>query len=220
MMTKLYFARTEALEDPGRFARLLAGLSGARREKAERVRGEGAKRLSLGAGLLLERALAAEGLSAGDYALTELGKPYIPSLPGFHFSLSHSGSAVLCAVSDRPLGCDLERPRRFDPALVRRFFHPEEAEYLFSLPEQARPEAFFRFWTLKESYMKARGLGFALPMNEFAVSPGDEISVSPADAVPWHFLSFREGEYLCALCAEDADDGVALTRVDFADGEV
>ena len=46
-------------------------------------------------------------------ARTPLGKPYFPQYPHLHINWSHSGSLVLCALSDSPVGVDVEwvRPR-------------------------------------------------------------------------------------------------------------
>ena len=162
MKTRLALASVSALADAELFAQALARVSPQRREKAAQLRAEGARRLSLGAALLLERLLIDAGLApAGDFAFGEQGKPYLPERPGLHFSLSHSGEYVLCALADAEIGCDVETPRKVDLALASRFFHPEEAARLFSLPERERGTAFLRLWTLKESYIKALGLGLA-----------------------------------------------------------
>ena len=213
MNTKLYLASVAPLRDAACFARLLETVPPARREKVLRCRSDGAQRLLLGAGVLLRMALAAEGLTAGDYALTPEEKPFFPDLPGFHFNLSHSGETVLCAVSDRPLGCDVEGLRPFDPALPRRFFHPEECAWLFSLPAAEQPAAFMRLWTLKESYVKALGVGLTLPLCDFAFSLSDGVVLThAADSAPWRFLSFREGDSFFALCAPDAGPDTPILR--------
>jgi Phosphopantetheinyl transferase len=219
MRTKIYLASVKPLEEEARFERLLRTVQAARREKLALLKNAGARRLSLGAGLLLNAALAAEGLRAEETATTEYGKPFFPALPDFHFSLSHSGEMVMCAVSSAPVGCDLEKKRCFDPRLARRFFHPSESAWLFSLPDGDQRTAFFRLWTCKESYMKAVGLGFALPMNEFAVSVGEEITLTrTADPRPWKLRSFWEGDYACAVCGLSDIGDAAPIHVDFDGG--
>ena len=218
MRTLVYLASVAPLSDEALAARLLQTVPQARREKVTRCRDAGAKRLLLGAGLLLNRALGDAGLRAGEYAVTPEGKPWFPDLPDFRFSLSHSGETVICAVGDEELGCDVERVRDFDLQLAKRFFHPEEGAWIFSLPEEERRDAFFRLWTLKESYMKAVGLGFSLPMSEFAFSFADGIRLAhAADARPWRFLSFREGDCFCALCAPDAGPETPILRTPIAE---
>ena len=206
METRFCLASVEALRDPELFARGLSTVSEQRREKLARLRAEAPRLLSLGAALLLDRMLADADLPpAGPFAFGEQGKPYLPDLPDVHFSLSHSGTRVLCALSDAELGCDVEGPRRFDPALARRFFHPDETAWLFSLPPREQDAAFLRLWTLKESYLKAVGLGLSLPLDAFRILPegGDFALTLQEDAHPWALRSFDAEDCLCAICALD-----------------
>ncbi len=204
MEPRLALASVEALADPLLFERGLASVSLQRRGKIARLRTEEARRLSLGAALLLDRLLAEAGLPpAGAFAFGDQGKPFLPGRPGLHFSLSHSGTRVLCALSATETGCDVEWPRRCDPGLVRRFFHPDEAAWLFSLPEREQKPAFLRLWTLKESYIKAVGLGLALPLNAFCILPEGNgfIFTQQADRLSWSLRSFGEADCVCAVCA-------------------
>ena len=206
METRLVLASVAPLSDPALFARGLAQVSEQRREKIARFRAEGAKRLSLGAALLLNRLLAGEGLPpAGAFAFGPEGKPYLPDRPGLHFSLSHSGELVLCALSDAELGCDVEGPRRSNPALVRRFFHPDEQQWLFSLPQGEQDAAFLRLWTLKESYVKAVGLGLTLPLDSFCILPEAEgySLTQQTDPHRWKLESFQAEDCVCSVCAPD-----------------
>jgi len=216
MPIRLYIASVEPLEDAARFGRLLEAVPPGRREKALAFRVGGAKRLSLGAGLLLNRALADAGLPPMECRVTEYGKPYFPDLPDFHFSLSHSGDMALCAVSSLPIGCDIEKIERFNAPLARRFFHPRECEWLFSRPENEQAAAFYRLWTCKESFIKAIGLGLSQPLDSFAVLPGDTVTLTQtADPRPWKIKSFREGDCFCALCGLEDMNAAPPVRVDF-----
>ena len=218
MRTKLYIASTDALMDAVCFDRLAGTIPEARREKLAAFRHEGARRLSLAVSLLLVRALSDEGLHAEKIALTEYGKPYLPELPDFYFSLSHSGNMALCAVSSEPVGCDIELPRKFDPAIARRFFHPAEQDWLFSLAEEEQSGAFFRLWTCKESFIKALGLGLSLGLDNFAVIPGEPIQLAQsADPRPWQLRSFRDGESFLALCGLTGIADAPLIYVDFGE---
>ena len=92
------------------------------------------------------------------------GKPALAS-GDLHFNLSHSRGLALYAVArGREVGVDIEKVRR-EAALqliAARFFPPEEAEALRALPPAERVEAFFRLWTRKEAYIKARGEGLRI----------------------------------------------------------
>ena len=168
---EIYRAETLPLSDPGLFGACLDRLPEIRRRKALTPRHEESRRLSLGAGLLLVLALEERGIDGRSAGIAEgpYGKPYLPEHPEIHFSLSHSGTRVLCAVAGVPVGCDVERVGRGSEKLAVRFFHPEERE---ALNAEKDPEAwqrlFARIWTRKESRVKADGTGISAPFSGFS----------------------------------------------------
>lgn len=86
------------------------------------------------------------------------GKPLLLSDPPLHMSLSHTGTTALLGLSSHPLGVDAESLRPIDQGAVsRRFFCPQEAEYV----ERQGPEGFFSLWVLKESLLKRSGEGLS-----------------------------------------------------------
>lgn len=103
-----------------------------------------------------------------DIASNENGKPYLTAAPDVHFSLSHSAAWAVCAVSDHPVGVDIQQCRSFKPNIADRFFHPNEVQYLSSLSPAERENAFYTLWALKESYVKADGRGLRL-LRQFCV---------------------------------------------------
>ena len=111
-----------------------------------------------------------------DYVYGERGKPVLDRSPGdvgLTFNMSHSGEWVLIAVGrDREIGVDIEqiRPDIDLEGISRRFFSPAEVDALFALASNLRDEAFFRCWTRKEAYIKARGGGLSIPLAQFVVS--------------------------------------------------
>jgi 4'-phosphopantetheinyl transferase len=125
-------------------------------------------------------------------------KPHLerrPGLPPLSFSVSHTASLALIAVAGgRRVGVDVERcaaDRVLDPLVSRAFSEDERATWE-ALPEDQRVEAFFRGWTRKEAYVKARGCGFALPPAEVEVSleAGDaqalrRVRGDPGEAARW-----------------------------------
>lgn len=86
------------------------------------------------------------------------GKPYLRGDP-FYFNLSHSGGLVACAAEETPVGVDVEKVRSFSPALLKRICTPREQELVSAC--ENKDSALTRLWTMKESYMKYTGLGFA-----------------------------------------------------------
>ena len=109
-------------------------------------------------GLLARAARAAWGMEQlPPIARQAGGKPWFPSHPACCFSLSHSGGLALCALSDTPVGADLEvvRPRRAGlPAYVCR-----GAEYDRYLALGGDWPAFYALWTQRESVIKYTGEG-------------------------------------------------------------
>jgi 4'-phosphopantetheinyl transferase len=101
------------------------------------------------------------------------GKPAVqePAMPGLEFNLSHTEGLVICGVTRcGEIGVDVERvDRRVEHrALAQRFFAPSESTVLTKAPADHVPGLFFELWTLKESYIKARGMGLSIPLDDFA----------------------------------------------------
>ncbi|MFB1014618.1 MAG: 4'-phosphopantetheinyl transferase superfamily protein, partial [Alteromonadaceae bacterium] len=104
----------------------------------------------------------------------EKDKPEIvnPPLP-LRFNLSHTKNLIICAVTlIDDIGCDVENTTRSNDvlAVADRYFSPSETQELFSQPLEQQRQRFFDYWTLKESYIKAWGLGLAIPLKDFNFS--------------------------------------------------
>ena len=175
-----------------------------RRERLDRIRPERERCLSLGGALLLRYALRELGAGEPEIAYGEKGKPYLADLPDVHFNVSHSGEYAVCAVSSAPVGCDIERIGSFRPRVAERFFAPEEYAALASLTDEAaQADLFFRFWTLKESFLKTLGCGITEPLSAVVFDLSGGAPRVTQSLSPEHF-SFREyvdlAGYRCALC--------------------
>jgi 4'-phosphopantetheinyl transferase len=141
------------------------------------------------------------------------GKPELApgcKADGLRFNLSHSQGLALFAITrDHEIGVDLEGVRA-DFAweeIASRFFAPREVEALRLVPAPSRAEAFFNCWTRKEAFVKARGEGLSIPLDQFEVSlaPGEPARLlrttgDPQEASNW---SIRELEpaagYIAAI---------------------
>lgn len=134
---------------------------------------ESGKALSLGVGVLLHKALTEMGVEEPDeVSMNEFEKPFYKEYPEIHFSLSHSGVMAMCAISDRPVGCDVEKIRERDLDIAKRFFTSEEYDLIKSQKtDELQTKMFFRIWTLKESFVKCIGTGLSTPLNEFSIIP-------------------------------------------------
>lgn len=172
----------------------------------------------------LVRSVLAERLGVGpgqlDFVAGRHGRPRLAApwdYAGVDFNLAHSDGLIACLVgpADALLGVDVERTTRpRDLAVARDFFAPAEVEGLFALPPAARQRRFYQLWTLKEAYIKARGLGLALPLDSFHFAfegPRPRLTVErSAPALPdgsadvgaaWSFQHLDEGEHLIAIGA-------------------
>lgn len=111
----------------------------------------------------------------------EHGKPYLAGRSDAHYNISHSGSWIVCATGSAPLGIDVEQTSKYSERVVKRFFHPEETEKILSAPEEQQGDIFAEYWTMKESFMKLCGTGFAMPLSNFATERGTgEIRILPS----------------------------------------
>lgn len=83
------------------------------------------------------------------------GKPLAKNI-NLEFNVSHSENYILCAVSESPLGADIETLREYDYLPVLRFFSPRERAYILepASDESKKLARFFEVWTFKEAYVK------------------------------------------------------------------
>jgi 4'-phosphopantetheinyl transferase len=159
-----------------------------------------------------------------EFSSNEYGKPALTgNLRGaLSFNLSHSGEQVLLALSrGREVGIDIEQfiPARTDSAIAENYFSPAEVARLHALPAELRPRAFFNCWTRKEAYIKARGMGLAIPLDSFDVSlaPDEPAALlrTPVSAGPetWQLRHVELGpEYIGALVASGVGWSFELRR--------
>lgn len=102
---------------------------------------------------------------------TKEGKPFFLYNPNLHFSISHTKNYMGIALSHKPIGIDIEQERTYKKELVKRFFHPQEVEYLAQITNpQKQNQVFTKIWTLKESYVKCTGTGIANNFQKFYIS--------------------------------------------------
>lgn len=127
------------------------------------------------------------------------------------FNLSNTHSLIACAVtaSSDELGVDVESTERAGAALdiADRFFSAFEVAALRSLPAGEQAQRFFVYWTLKESYIKARGMGLAIPLEQFSfhLGEGQRLRIAFDPRLPdvpdeWQFELFGvSSSYLLAM---------------------
>ncbi len=159
------------------------------------------------------------------------GKPRVvlPVGTRLHFNLSHTrGLSVLALSRQAEVGVDVEAAGRDVElmALARRYFATSEVQALEELAPEPQRELFFALWTLKEAWVKAKGLGLRVPLDEFSFqgaglalaasvgsadgsvdigAPGKagiELHCDPQlleDPSSWSFRLLRHGEFRIAV---------------------
>jgi len=150
--------------------------------------------------------------SSLEFVLNPYGKPHLRARTGSPcpgFNLSHTHGLVALAVADeQDIGLDIENSRCAAgwAELVRNVLTPEEQAELWSCPPNQQQRRFYELWTLKEAYIKARGIGFSLPFHGFSIrlpvnrtigiAFGDGIVDNPA---AWWFELFAIETFRLAL---------------------
>lgn len=201
-----YWMDTQKLENEAFFLRYYEMLSPARRKKVDSCVTMQDKRLSLAAGILMDRGLSAYGLCERSAVVLykENGKPWLPQYPDIHFNLAHSGSRVMAVFADMETGCAIEQIQKADLHLAKKFFTPKEYAYLMEQEEGAlRNETFCRLWVLKESFLKAVGGGALFPPDSFemTISPRGKIGVrQEIDRAIYSFEEYGLEGYFAAVC--------------------
>jgi 4'-phosphopantetheinyl transferase len=151
------------------------------------------------------------------FSVNAYGRPEIDSAGmsdvRLSFNISHTHSLIVLGVTDgRALGVDVEnlRAREVSIDVADRFFSAVEVAALAAVPPTRQQDRFFEYWTFKESYIKARGMGLSIPLDKFSFQYPREgavqIAIHPEladDPKRWQFWQFRPApEYLVAVCAD------------------
>ncbi|MCL2409264.1 MAG: hypothetical protein FWC96_06580 [Oscillospiraceae bacterium] len=142
---------------------------------------------------LLEYAYLTEyGDSLPEIKKTPNGKPYFPARADIHFSLSHTKTHVLCAISATPVGVDIESPRTISPRAVKFFASAKELSMFDPLD----------LWVLKESYIKLIG-DRLISVTKLRFSRVGDTIVTPGEAVSAKL--YQIDGCRAAVCALDTD---------------
>lgn len=217
----LWIADYDAISDDELHSRYRALLSDA--EKSQELRFRFAKDRRR---YLVTRALVRTTLSRyvpeiapqqWNFATNAYGRPEIANVDvNVSFNISHTHSLIVLGVTQqRALGVDIEnyRAREISMNVADRYFAEPEVTTLNAAPSDEQQYRFFEYWTFKESYIKARGMGLSLPLDKFAFHyPHEHVVAIDIDREladepsRWHFWQLQPApDYLLAVCAERID---------------
>lgn len=165
----IFIGDTKRLNDPELFQTSYNMMDKDRQAKIDRFRFKKDKILSLGAGLIIRKALLAAGLEDAKISVSPSGKPYIRNNDKLFFSVSHSGTKVLCAFGGFPIGCDIERIGEPSMNVAKRTFSEIELKKTIFMDAREFKSYYFKIWTGKESYLKMTGEGLTRPLNNLTI---------------------------------------------------
>lgn len=203
-MIRVWIADVTPLYEKKCYSRYYEGLPSFRKEKADAL-----------------KYLSRRVQSVGVWALWEKMRHTYDLEENVSFNLSHSGSWVMCAAQTEGegarVGCDIEKIGQLRINVAeRRFCRAEYEEIVGGKTEEEQTERFFRFWVLKESFMKATRRGMALPMDSFRIRLGDppELVSQPEEyPQPFYYMEYvlENIPFRMAVCSTDREIDSMLT---------
>jgi 4'-phosphopantetheinyl transferase len=218
----LWFAYPGDLKAAGAREASEAILSAEELDRARRFRFEQHQREFIAMHALGRMALSRQASfppEAWRFPTNEYGKPAAEPECGLRFNLSDSDELVVCLVArGSDVGVDVEVREQAEGILgvARKVFSAREREQLDALEGEAQMERALALWTLKEAYIKARGMGMALPLREisflFGGAPGIELVTTPeVDESPqrWRFSRLDYAGHRIAIVTESHAASVA-----------
>ncbi|MFX3636545.1 MAG: 4'-phosphopantetheinyl transferase superfamily protein [Candidatus Pristimantibacillus sp.] len=140
----------------------------------------------------------------------EYGKPFLSGVTTkLQFNNSHSGQWAVCALSHAAVGIDVEQISEIDMDIAKHYFSEQEYSDLCDHADDQRLDYFFDLWTLKESYIKAAGMGLSLPLKSFSIrKDNDAIALHTLNELK--FCSFKQypidSSYKMSVCAQHGEE--------------
>lgn len=184
----VWLTTPETLVDPDLLARYVAWMNPEEAARQARFLFERHRQQFLVARALVRSTLsryAALEPAQWRFVTNQWGRPDVDpehGLGDLRFNLSHTDGLVAVAVARGELGVDVEDTwrRSHTDQIAEHFFAPAEVAALRALPQERQHGRFFDLWTLKEAYIKARGMGLAISLHHFAytLDPGPAISLA------------------------------------------
>ncbi|MEZ5320028.1 MAG: 4'-phosphopantetheinyl transferase superfamily protein [Vicinamibacterales bacterium] len=224
---RAWFASTDVFADPARVARACGWLDEAERHRFDRFRHDVDRHMFL-LGRAMSRAIVGrlDDVSPTAWRWREgpHGRPEIAAATDLRFNLAHSAGLVVCAAArGRDVGVDVEdlARRPVEPEIVPRYCAPREAADIRACGAAGWHARFLAYWTLKEAYLKALGLGISVPLAEieFSLGPPPTVaflgSLTGGDDRWWFHLGPVSPRHLVAVAAGAADGAPALEIAPF-----
>lgn len=186
--------------------KLVQFTSNKKREQINRYHFDIDKKLSLYSDLLV-RILACQILHLNndciEFEQNDFGKPYIKGARDFHYNISHTRNAIAVAISDTPIGIDIEKITNAELKIVNRFFTAKEQIYINKNKKETN-KLFYQIWTKKEAYIKFIGKGLAVQLDSFDVLE---------NKISRHISTFELDDYIISVCCERLDQKYVVYKL-------
>ncbi|MBQ0027569.1 MAG: 4'-phosphopantetheinyl transferase superfamily protein [Lachnospiraceae bacterium] len=232
-MTKLhlYIFNIEEISDDKKFEQLYDLVSQDRQNRIDRIKFDDDKKRSLGAGILFEKALDDIGVPKNERVIGygEHGKPQLELHPEVCFNISHSGKYAVLVINTQGniCGCDVEyiNNKRKIENIAKRILTASEAEMINEINASDHNEgirAFYDIWTVKESIVKAIGIGLGIEFSDIDIAARSEEGGSVVKAVVRSssevFYIKRielDSEYSLSICTKDENISISECKYEF-----
>ena len=148
-------------------------------------------------------------------SISPSGKPYLKNYPDVHFNISHCNGLVACVFSKYPVGIDAELPSHFEKFLIKKVLSSEEKYFFYktAITDKLQTQLFFRFWTLKEAYVKKTGTGINIPLSSISFTFSNT-SVTCSDAETKCWQQVLDSGHILSICHDwKESDTISLNRL-------
>ncbi len=208
----IYFFNITVLRNKNVYEDKLKDMDSQRLEKIHQMKKTDDRLRSLGAGLLIN--FIKNKYRIHDRLQTDkFGKPYFENAP-LHFNISHSGNYVIAAVSKYEIGIDIQRVRADKHRIAEKNFVAGECAYINAMEdEETQQQRFCEIWTVKEAYLKAKGIGLRKPLNSFEVDLSEDApKIVGEEAL--RVVQFRiDRKYIVSVCAGIQDKDFQIEEI-------
>lgn len=205
-MNKLYFSEISKEIYFEKFKKLLPSVSNVRQEQINRLHFDADKKLSLYSELLVRIEICKLLDIRNDeivFGRNGYGKPYLKGEPNFYFNLSHTRNAIVVAISDKPIGIDIEKIRIGSLAIANRFFDKSEVAYI-TREASGKDKRFYEVWTKKEAYVKYIGMGLSVPLYSFNVFDNNILK---------QIQTTEKDGYIISVCSKCVNEKIVMIKL-------
>ncbi|WP_106767079.1 4'-phosphopantetheinyl transferase family protein [Paenibacillus faecalis] len=169
---EIYAVKVPEFINPVVYHQLLKIVDQSKQRKIEKFMKKEDKYRGLLSDLLIRRLVAcktSKPIHSIKFVYNKFGKPFIDDCD-IMFNLSHSGKWVVCVLGETCVGIDVEEITPIDFNICKYVFSEQEYQQYLLQPQELQKNFFFDIWTLKESFVKALGLGLSIPPNSFSMN--------------------------------------------------